>query len=148
MRKGWRKVKTTEEIEEQRQRYRANRNEKNRTTRFSYFKRYEKTLTGFLMRGYRNMKSRITGVQKSKHHLYAGKELMAKEDYYALARGSEVFMSLFKAWEDSGYDRKLTPSLDRVDSSKGYVDGNLEWVTHSENSRRGNVSRFKGRTPE
>jgi hypothetical protein len=39
-----------------------------------YTKRYEKTKHGFLMRLYRNIKSRITGVQKKKYHLYEGKE--------------------------------------------------------------------------
>ena len=32
-------------------------------------------------------------------------------------------------------------SVDRVDSSKGYELSNMEWVTHSENSRRGAVNR-------
>lgn len=47
-----------------------------------YTKRYEKTEAGFLMRMYRNMKSRVTGVQSKKAHLYKGKDLLAKEDFY------------------------------------------------------------------
>ena len=45
-------------------------------------KKYEKTKNGFLMRCYRNMKSRITGVQKQKAHLYVGKSLLEKELFY------------------------------------------------------------------
>ena len=89
------------------------------------------------------MKSRIEGVQKLKSHLYEGKELMDKDTYYTWALGDNTFNSLFKAWEDSGYNRKLTPSTDRVDSSLGYTLDNVEWITHSENSRRGAVSRWK-----
>jgi len=37
--------------------------------------KYEKTKNGFLMRVYRNMRSRIAGVQKEKFHLYAGKNI-------------------------------------------------------------------------
>lgn len=105
--------------------------------------KYEKTLNGFLMRMYRNMQSRVEGVQKAKAHLYAGKELLPREDFYAFAKNSVEFAELFKEYEDSGYDRKLAPTVDRVDSSIGYVLSNMEWVTHSENSRRGSLSQAR-----
>jgi hypothetical protein len=104
-------------------------------------KKYEKTKNGFLVRCYRNMMSRILGIQKDKSHLYKGKELLSKEDFYIWAKSSKIFDVLFKNWEDSGYNRKLTPSVDRKDSSIGYVQNNMEWVTHSENSRRGAKSK-------
>ena len=31
----------------------------------------------------------------------------------------------------------LAPTVDRIDPERGYSFGNMEWVTHSENSRRG-----------
>lgn len=101
-------------------------------------KKYEKTPNGFLVRLYRNMKSRITGVQVAKFHLYEGKELLAKNDFYEWAKNSPKFYQLFKEYEDSNYDRKLAPSVDRVNSKLGYFIDNMEWVTHSENSRRAN----------
>jgi hypothetical protein len=103
--------------------------------------KYEKTPKGFLMREYRNMESRVTGVQKQKAHLYLGKFLLEREDFYQWANNQLEFHILFKAWEESGYNRKKTPTVDRVDSDKGYELGNMEWVNHSENSRRGAVSR-------
>jgi hypothetical protein len=99
-------------------------------------KRYEKTKKGFLMRLYRNMQSRITGVQKEKHYLYAGKCLLSRDEFYEWALSSEEFHELFDDWTKSGYDRKLTPSVDRLNSDIGYRLSNMEWVTHSENSRR------------
>jgi hypothetical protein len=33
------------------------------------------------------------------------------------------------------------PSIDREDTSKGYVEGNLRWLTHLENSRLGGYHR-------
>jgi len=106
-------------------------------------KKYEKTESGFLMRLYRNMESRISGIQTAKYHLYKGLDILDKESFYKWAKSIE-FRSLFKLWEESQYDRKLTPSVDRIDSSKGYSIDNMEWVTHSENSRRGAISRHSG----
>ena len=105
--------------------------------------RYEKTVNGFLMRLYRNMESRIKGIQKQKSHLYKGKKLLDRQEFYAWAKSSKSFKSLYKNWVSNNYQRILTPSVDRVDSAKGYSLNNMEWVTHSENSRRGTISRFK-----
>ena len=104
-------------------------------------KKYEKTKRGFMMRLYRNMESRINGIQKLKFHLYANKHLLSREEFYGWAFSNNNFNVLFEKWELSNYNRKLTPSVDRIDSSKGYYLTNMEWVTHSENSRRGSISR-------
>lgn len=107
--------------------------------------KYERTKHGKLMRIYRNMKSRVDGVQWMKAHLYSGKYLLPKYQFYAWALESADFHRLFREWEESGYDRKLAPSVDRVDSSHGYAIWNMQWVTHSENSRRGAVSKRRRR---
>lgn len=104
-------------------------------------KRYEKTRKGFLVRLYRNMQSRITGVQASKHHLYKGKALLSREEFYEWSLTSSEFVRLFTIWEESSYNRRLTPSVDRIDSSEGYEVENMEWVPFHENCRRGAVSR-------
>ena len=112
---------------------------------------YEKeTYQGFLMRTYRNMLSRVSGIQSKKAHLYKGLEILDKEDFYNWAlRGysgigsTDSFVSLYKVWVGSGYDRKLAPSIDRIDSSKGYTLENMRWLTHSENSRLGSLSRHR-----
>jgi len=104
-------------------------------------KKYEKTEKGFLMRCYRNMQSRITGVQKSKFHLYKGKKLLDRNLFYEWSLNNDTFHYLFNEWTNNDYNRKMTPSVDRIDSSKGYFLENMEWVTHSENSRRGVLSK-------
>jgi hypothetical protein len=106
-------------------------------------KKYEKTINGFLVRLYRNMKSRTSGIQKLKYHLYEGKELLDKQIFYQWAKSSKVFKKLYKKWVESNYDRKLTPSVDRINPKEGYKLSNMEWVTHSENSKRGSNSKYK-----
>ena len=101
----------------------------------AYTKKYEKTKNGFLVRKYRNMLSRINGVQKHKHHLYVGKQILDKKDFYNWALSHEDFHKLFKDYEDSGYNRKLCPTVDRINPCLGYVLSNIRWLTHSENSR-------------
>jgi hypothetical protein len=99
-------------------------------------KKYEKTKHGFLMRCYRNMQSRVTGVQKKKFHLYAGKPLLDRESFYEWAHADETFHKLFDAWEEEGYERRMSPSINRINADGGYTLDNIEWLTHSENSRR------------
>lgn len=99
-------------------------------------KKYERTINGFLVRKYRNMKSRVTGIQKVKYHLYKDKDLLPKEDFYSWAKLDKSFNNLFKEWEKSNYQMKLCPSIDRINPSQGYILNNMQWVTHSENSRR------------
>ena len=107
----------------------------------AYYAKYEKTPKGFLMRKYRNMQSRILGIQKMKAHLYKDLYLLPRDEYYDWAFNSKEFWDLYNGWVKSGYDRKLTPTVDRIDSEKGYFLKNMEWVTHSENSRRGSLSK-------
>jgi hypothetical protein len=105
-----------------------------KTGNASTFK-YEKSFKGFVMRMYRNMKSRITGIQKEKAYLYKGKELLPKDQFYSLAYSSVKLKELFNYWEAHHYNQRLTPSVNRIDSTKGYSIGNIEFITHSENSR-------------
>lgn len=93
------------------------------------------------MRLYHNMKSRIKGIQTKKWHLYKNKSLLNKERFYLWALSNPTFHKLFLTYQESGYEIRLAPSVDRIDSKKGYFIKNMEFVTQSENSRRGSMSR-------
>ena len=108
--------------------------------------RYEKSPKGFLVRLYRNMQSRVEGVQKKKAHLYEGLEILDRESFYQWALSSAEFFSMFNTWVESGYDRKICPTVDRKESSNGYVFDNIRWLTHSNNSRLGAISKNNKRT--
>jgi hypothetical protein len=102
-------------------------------------KKYEKSIAGKLMRSYRNIVSRVSGVQAKKHHLYKGKDVLSKQDFYDWSLNNKDFYRLYEDWCASGFDRKLSPSVDRIDTSKGYTIDNMRWITHSENSRLGGM---------
>lgn len=107
-----------------------------------YNRSYTRSRFGLMMRAYRNMKSRVDGVQWRKAHLYAGKAILPKAEFYKFTEHDPAYMSLFAAWEQAGYARSLTPSVDRIDSCGGYTVGNIRWITHGENSRLGTASRY------
>lgn len=48
-----------------------------------------------------------------------------------------TFISLYSEWQESGYELKLAPSIDRIDNTKGYYIDNIQWMTFSDNSRKG-----------
>ena len=86
------------------------------------------------MRAHRNIRSRTSGVQWKKAHLYKGLPTCSREDFYAWARDNADFWRLFRAWEAAGYPVKLTPSVNRINPDLGYTLDNMEWLTHSVNS--------------
>lgn len=121
--------------------YLRKQREYRRATGNAATRKYERTKEGKLMRTYRNMLSRVLGILKKKRHLYEGKDILPRAEFYAWAMASEEFHRLYEGWVASGYRCGASPSVDRVDPSLGYVMGNMEWVTHSENSRRSSIKR-------
>jgi hypothetical protein len=57
------------------------------------------------------------GIKKSVY----GKDFLSKEewiDWCYLEENYKAFMALYNNWVQSGFDRKLSPSIDRIDNSK------------------------------
>ena len=109
--------------------------ENRRKNKNKHTNKYEKTVKGFLMRKYRNMLSRVSGIQNKKAHLYNGKYILPREDFYEWAMKSRDFKILFQLWKASEYDRRLCPTVDRVDSLGGYTIPNIKlYHTHIQTS--------------
>lgn len=106
-------------------------------------RKYEKTKKGFLVRAYRNMLSRVKGIQRPLGN-HRGLEILDKTEFYDWALDNPDFHKLFEDWEEAEYNRKLTPSFDRIDPRFGYYVKNLQIVTHSENTVRGLIFRHRG----
>jgi len=123
------------------------RNERTRIYRLNnanlWTRRYEKTKKGFLVRLYRNMKSRVVGIQKRCIHLYGGLEILPKDEFYDFALNNSEFHRLFKEWENALYERRLCPSIDRIDTKFGYTLGNIQFLTMSENSSKTSRRKYK-----
>lgn len=91
----------------------------------------------FLSRCYANMRSRVNGKCNPRSaHLYEGLELMDREVFISMSLNDAEFNSLFLEWQEGDFERRLAPSPDRIDSSRGYTPDNIEWVPFHENCRR------------
>lgn len=91
-----------------------------------YAKDYSRTLSGRLNFIYRKQ------IARSKERgypppAYTFNEL--KERYI----NDPLYIKIFNAWVDSGYNKQLVPSLDRPDSTKPYTFKNIEMMTWAEN---------------
>ena len=135
-------MRTKEEIKK----YQAEwyqKNKKKHDARSKINKRnWRNTKKGWLLSKYTDIKQRCTQENGHKAHLYYGLDVMSKEEFLDWALNSVEFNHMYDEWIDSNKDRKLCPTPDRFDSSLGYTIDNLEWITHSENSRRGAESRW------
>lgn len=118
----------------------AKRRQVNRVYYNSYDKnRYRTNIHRFLGSKYDSMRGRIYG--KTVHSKLVGKKLMPENEFMSWCYNSvsfHEFMRLYKRWKESGHQRKLAPSIDRIDNKIGYVIGNLQWLTQSENSSKYN----------
>lgn len=89
-----------------------------------------RTKSGLITRIYAHQKDKS---RKRGHHqpLYTLHELRM----WCFER--EEFHRLFKEWEDSGHEKDLVPSVDRLDNSKGYSFDNIQIVTWAINNLLG-----------
>jgi len=103
--------------------------------------RPEKTLHGHLVKTYSRMKSRTNGKagNKQSRGYWMGLDILSREEFYEWATTPE-YSKLWETWRQSKFKQKLTPSIDRINPEEGYVIGNMEWVTTSENARRARLS--------
>ena len=96
-------------------------------------KTYEKTENGFIMRMYRNMKSRVSGIQKKSIHKYMGLDILSKEDFYSWIKNNETFNELFDNYKKNNFSQRLSPTVDRINPELGYTLDNMQLLTLSDN---------------
>lgn len=107
-----------------------------RDTRKIDKKRYRTNPDRYLKHKYYMMRRRCTHLTKS-HESYFGRDCLSMDEWTAFClETKEIFLCLFHQWQDGGFQRKESPSIDRIDNSKGYIMGNLQWITQSQNSRK------------
>jgi hypothetical protein len=67
---------------------------------------------------------------------WKGLELCDRDNFIEWSLTDENFNRIFKAWHEAGNPRALSPSVDRVDTTKGYTLDNIQWVTNHFNSMK------------
>lgn len=105
-------------------------------TKESDQKRYRENPIRYQKHTWYSIKVRCTTAIKG-HEKYLGREFLSLDEWMEWCKQTEeIFTPLYKNWAEHGYARKYAPSIDRIDNSRGYVLGNLQWLTQSENSRK------------
>ena len=77
----------------------------------------------------RNMNSPIYSLSEFREWLYA----------------QNIFFKLYDDWVYSNFCKKLKPSVDRIDDSKGYSFDNIQLMTWEENNKKANKDMRSGK---
>ena len=94
---------------------------------------------------YAGMKTRING-NNSHRSSVEGKAILSQSEFLEWCYKKEnitVFLKLYEDWKKSGYSNKVAPSIDRIDNDKGYTIENLQWMTLSNNTKKGRKETIK-----
>ena len=65
---------------------------------------------------------------------YFGKKKCTKEEFMNRFLNDKTFLKLYKGWQDSGFQRRFSPSIDRIDNNGDYLLDNLQFLVHTENT--------------
>ena len=102
--------------------------------------KYYRTKEGLVRRIYNHQKE---SSKRREHKLpsYSVRDL----EKFALA--NESFHNLYERWVESGYEKSLTPSFDRLDDNKPYSFDNFnDWMTWDENNKKASLTMRNGKT--
>lgn len=109
------------------------------------------TIAAFLCKMYRDMRARVTGTKKGAvadrtKHIYIGKSILPRDVFMQWARNHPDFLNLYKRYVMNDFERRLAPSVNRMDSRKGYTLDNMEWMSSGQNSGlSGTVTKMKNK---
>jgi len=98
---------------------------------------YRRSFKGKVVHTYLRMVDRVKGATNRSTY-YKGLEILTREEFYKWALNNTEYIRLHAEW--NGICRKTAPSIDRIDSNKGYVLGNMQWITVSQNSKKARVA--------
>lgn len=92
------------------------------------------------------MKQRCSDPRHRAYRWYGAKGIQVSIERDAFVKWSldnDNFVRLHKEYVTTGFKRGLAPSIDRLDSNKDYCIANLQWITASQNSSKGNKKLLK-----
>lgn len=126
--------KRREKHNEKSRRYRRNNLKKCRKYNAAKMRESRRTKIGYLRCKYQMMRHRVLKKRRANDSWF-GKPLCKKEDFLEWSLSDTSFDAVFKRWLKNQKNPKLWPSIDRINNDRGYVIGNMRWVTHSKNSQ-------------
>ena len=91
---------------------------------------------------YGQIKQRVEGRAVRKYGV-EGKEILSYEEYCMWIKNNiDAFEEVYSKWRDSNFERRLTPSIDRINNDGSYTADNMRWVSVSVNSSKSNKRAF------
>ena len=100
-----------------------------------YSKAYRMTFTGMLNDMYWYMLRRVTEGGLSPK-VYKGLPLMARRPFFKVANRSSKLRRLYDTWIIGGCKLVDRPTPNRVNGKKGYISGNVRFLSYSENTKQ------------
>lgn len=118
-----------------------------REKRPEYYKQFDKDRNRadearIFYRRYMAMEIRV-----KKGHLGKREGLLSKHDFIRWCNENENlkrFRELQRLYINSNYDNKKKPTIDRIRNSVGYTLDNIQWMTWSDNARKGKYAKNSG----
>lgn len=87
---------------------------------------------------YFHMKARHEG--RASHYSHCeGKGLLSHEEFILWCKNFDnlnVFLAIYFDWASNGFNRWDSPSIDRIDSTKGYTADNIQWLSFANNCEK------------
>jgi len=88
---------------------------------------------------YQDIKRRTGGKTKRHYHSSELGEIATKYEFIGWCFDHlQEYDIIFEEWEDNNFVKRLSPSIDRIDSNKTYTLDNIQWLSLSDNARKHN----------
>ncbi len=101
--------------------------------------RYRTNFNRIKAHKYRGIVNRCTGGHKNRTYYVEGMPYLSWQEYEDWWLDNvQDFEYCYSVWKRSGFKNKFAPSIDRIDSKKGYTPENMQWLTFSVNCQKYN----------
>jgi hypothetical protein len=70
---------------------------------------------------------------------YKGKKYPTKKQFLEWCykkENLESFTEIWSRWQEKGFERNYTPSIDRIDNNGGYELDNIQWLSNINNTKK------------